>query len=334
MADRSLLVMPDDTGQPILDALAAARKSLLVKMFLFTDPELIGATIDAHRRGVAVRVLLNAARRNGDDDNAESRRALVDAGVTVKDANPAFELTHEKSMVVDGETAFVMSLNWDPKNLTETRDYAVVTSHAHEVDEVVACFEADWHRKHFAPARNAHLIWCNDNGRERIAHFIDGARESLYVQNERYQDEVIIERLVRACARGVKVHVMGKPAHTLKKGKLLEGVGGLRILQDVGVKVHKVKGLKLHAKTMLADGVRGVIGSINLAPGSFDHRRELAIEVHDDKVVDRLRHVLHHDWEHSHQLDLSDDGLLADLADRREEAAQQLAIEPVHGRKR
>lgn len=328
MADRTLLVMPDDTGRPIIDAIAGARKSVLVKMFLFTDPDLIGATIDAHRRGVKVRVLLNAARRNGDDDNAESRRELVAAGVDVKDANPAFELTHEKSMVVDGTTAFVMSLNWDPKNLTETRDYAIVTSHAHEVDEVVACFEADWHRKRFAPGPNAHLIWCNANGRERIAHFIDGARESLFVQNERYQDEVIIERLVRARERGVKVHVMGKPAHTLKKGKLLEGVGGLRILQDVGVKVHKVKGLKLHAKTMLADGVRGVIGSINLAPGSFDHRRELAIEVHDDAVVDRLRHVLHHDWEHSHPLDLSDEGLLADLSDREEEAEQQLAIDP------
>lgn len=334
MADRTLLVMPDDTGRPLADALASARKSVLVKMFVLTDPGLIGATIDAHRRGVKVRVLLNAARRSGEDDNAESRRRLVAAGVDVKDANPAFELTHEKSMVVDGTTAFVMSLNWDPKNLTETRDYAVVTSHAHEVDEIVACFEADWHRKKFSPGENAHLIWCNTNGRERVARFIDGARESLFVQNERYQDEVIIERLVRARERGVKVHVMAKPAHTLKKGKLLEGVGGLRILQDVGVKVHKVRGLKLHAKTMLADGVRGVIGSINLAPGSFDHRRELAIEVHQDSVVDRLRHVLHHDWEHSHPLDLSDEGLLADLADREEEVESQLAIAPHRGKHR
>lgn len=226
MADRTLLVMPDDSSGPIVDAIAGARKSLLVKMFLFTDPETIAATIDAHRRGVKVRVLLNAARRNGDDDNADSRRELVAAGVDVKDANPAFELTHEKSMVVDGATAFVMSLNWDPKNLTETRDYAIVTSHAHEVDEVVACFEADWHRKRFAPGPNAHLIWCNANGRERIAHFIDGARESLFVQNERYQDEVIIERLVRARERGVKVHVMGKPAHTLKKASCSRALAG------------------------------------------------------------------------------------------------------------
>ena len=72
---------------------------------------------------------------------------------------------------------------------------------------------------------------------------------------------------------------MARPPHTLKKDKLVEGVGGLRILDDVGVKVHKLKDLKLHAKMLLADGERAIVGSINLAPGSFDSRRELAIEV-------------------------------------------------------
>ena len=38
------------------------------------------------------------------------------------------------------------SLNWATKNLTETRDYAVVTDHRHEVREIVECFEADWKR--------------------------------------------------------------------------------------------------------------------------------------------------------------------------------------------
>ena len=73
---------------------------------------------------------------------------------------------------------------------------------------------------------------------------------------------------MRAARRGVKMHVMARPPHTLKKDKLVEGVGGLRILQDVGVKVHKLKGLKLHAKMMLADGERAIIGSINLAPAA------------------------------------------------------------------
>ena len=37
-----------------------------------------------------------------------------------------------------------------------------------------------------------------------------------------------------------------------------------------------------------------------------------------------------HDWEHSHPLDLSDEGLLADLEDRAEEAAR-LGILPANG---
>ena len=163
-------------------------------------------------------------------------------------------------MVIDDELALVKSLNWETKNLTETRDYAVVTGHRHEVEEVVACFEADWHRKHFEPDPHAHLIWCPLNGRDRIAEFIDRAKHTLFVQNERYQDQVIIERLVRAAARGVKIHLMARPPHTLKKDKLVEGVGGLRILDDVGVKVHKLKRLKLHAKMLLADGERAIVG--------------------------------------------------------------------------
>ena len=156
---------------------------------------------------------------------------------------------------------------------------------------------------------------------------IDEARHSLFVQNERFQDMVIIERLVRAARRGVKVHVMARPSHTLKKDKLVEGVGGLRIMDDVGIKVHKLKHLKLHGKMLLADGIAALVGSINFAAGSLDGRRELAIEVRDDEVVDRLDEVARHDWEHSHPLDLSDEGLLQDLEGRIEGGAEMLGIE-------
>jgi phosphatidylserine/phosphatidylglycerophosphate/cardiolipin synthase-like enzyme len=279
----------------------------------------------AHKRGVNVRIMLNPARRSGEAENEETRKQLGDAGIEVIDSNPAFDLTHEKSMVVDGTTAFVKSLNWETKNFTETRDYAVVTCHRHEVNEIVECFEADWHRKDFSPYENSNLIWCSSNGRDRIARFIDIAKHTLFLQNERYQDAIIIERLVRAQGRGVKVHVMARPPHTLKKEKLIEGVGGLRIMDDVGIKIHKLKHLKLHAKMLLADGCRAIVGSINLTPGSFDSRRELAIEVRDDEIVERLQKVAHHDWENSHPIDLTDRGLLADLEDRKE-GAESLAL--------
>jgi phosphatidylserine/phosphatidylglycerophosphate/cardiolipin synthase-like enzyme len=123
---------------------------------------------------------------------------------------------------------------------------------------------------------------------------------------------------------------MARPPHKLKKDKLIEGVSGLRILQDVGVKIHKLKHVKLHAKVLLADGDRAIVGSINLAPGSFDSRRELAIEVRDEHVVSRIHDVLRHDWENSRPLDLSDEGLLAELEDYDDNVTEDLAIEPLH----
>jgi phosphatidylserine/phosphatidylglycerophosphate/cardiolipin synthase-like enzyme len=335
MSSRSVLVLPDDTGQQIIDAIQAAQKSLRIKMFIFSDPSLIEATIAAKGRGVKVRVMLNPARRSGEEENEATRTLLEQAGIEVADSNPEFGITHEKSMVVDDAIAFVKSLNWATKNLTETRDYAVITTHRHEVDEVIAGFEADWNREKFDPGEAAHLIWCRGNGRARIARLIDSAKHTLFVQNERYQDSVIIERLVRAAMRGVKVHVMARPPHTLKREKLVEGVGGLRIMDDVGIKIHKLKGLKLHGKMLLADGCRAIIGSINLAPGSFDDRRELAIEIHDEEIVERLHQVAKHDWENSHPLDLSDEGLFADLDDRNEDNAAYLAldVDDHHGEK-
>ena len=325
---RALIVLPDDSAKPILSAIEGAARTLRVKMFVFSDPSLLKAVIAAKRRGVKVRVMLNPARRSGEHDNDATRKALEQADVEVKDANPAFALTHEKSMVVDEETAFVKSLNWATRNLTETRDYAVTTTRDHDVAEIVECFEADWHRHDFAPRHKTHLVWCPGPGRDRICQFIDEARHRLFVQNERYQDLVIIERLVRAARRGVKVEIMARPAHTLKKEKLVEGVGGLRIMDDVGIKVHKLKHLKLHGKMLLADGVAAIVGSINFAAGSLDSRRELAIETRDDTVVERLQKVAKHDWEHSHPLDLSDEGLLADLEDRVEGSAELLGLDP------
>jgi cardiolipin synthase A/B len=329
---RSLIVLPDDSARPILDAINKATKSLRIKMFVFSDPAVLQAVVAAHKRGVSVRVMLNPARRSGESENADSRKLLESAGAAVLDSSPQFDLTHEKSMVVDDDTAFIMSFNWEPKDLTETRDYAVVTSAHHEVAEVMECFDADWARKPFKAGDDSHLIWCVGNGRQRIGQFIDEAKHTLWLQNERYQDPAIIERLVRARERGVKVHIMARPPHKLKKEKLLEGVGGLRILDDVGVKVHRLKGLKLHAKLILADNLRAVVGSINLAPGSFDSRRECAIEVRDGNVVDRLHEVTHADWKNSHPLDLTDEGLLAELVEYDEGAAEDLALDPTEGK--
>src|SRR5262249_61209620 len=108
---RSLIGLPDDSSKPILNAIDGASKSIRIKMFVFSDPALLKATIAAKRRGVKVRVMLNPERRSGERDNEATRKALLHAGIEVKDANPASDLTHENSMVVDETPACATSLH-------------------------------------------------------------------------------------------------------------------------------------------------------------------------------------------------------------------------------
>jgi phosphatidylserine/phosphatidylglycerophosphate/cardiolipin synthase-like enzyme len=322
----TLIVLPDDTADAIIDPIRAARHALNIRMFLFTDPSLLEAVITAKRRGVHVRVMLNPARRDGSSDNEAARSALLKAGVSVRDSSTEFAVTHQKSMVIDNKIGFIESLNWEPRDLTETRDYAVETTDKNDVSEMVRCFDADWDERPFEPAPGSNLIWCPNNGRQRIADFIDSAEETLWLQNERYQDMVIIERLVRAVRRGVRLRIMSRPLHKLKRKKLFEGVSGLRIVHDVGAKVRALKKLKLHGKIMIADDRRAIVGSINLSPGSFDDRRELAIETISSQVVRRLVETARHDWKHSRKLPLSDEAVLADLQEHGVGDVSRLAL--------
>jgi cardiolipin synthase len=183
---RKLIVMPDDTIEPILTAIGAASKSLRIKMFSVSERRVLSALVKAHRRKVKIRVLLNPARHSGEVQNMGARTVLRDAGIDVLDTNPAFIVTHEKSMVVDDATAIIGSLNWDQDNFEETRDFAVISTDPDEVAEVIECFEADWSRQPFELRSPSNLIWCPGSGRDRIAELIDQAKHSLFVENERY----------------------------------------------------------------------------------------------------------------------------------------------------
>jgi cardiolipin synthase A/B len=41
MSHRSIIIFPDDSISPIVDAIAGAKKTLRIKMFIFNEPLLI-----------------------------------------------------------------------------------------------------------------------------------------------------------------------------------------------------------------------------------------------------------------------------------------------------
>lgn len=301
-----LIVEPDDGVAPVLTFILGAQRSLLIKQFTFTEVSLVDAVIDRHRAGVDVRVMLNPARSGGDRANDETFARLSDAGVNVAWSNPKFYVTHEKSIVVDGSSALVATFNLCEKYFTLTRDYGVITHEPHHVAQIIEVFEADWAQGDWQPRAYEGLLWSNSNSRYHMAQFIDSAQRRLDVQHPKYVDVAILDRIAEAAERGVKVHVLCGGKHGISDWDVLDTFASLRTLRRLGVKVHKQKNLRLHAKLLIADSARALVGSMNIDRSAFDLRRELGITLDEPGIVERLNQVFDSDWEMSHHYEPPD----------------------------
>lgn len=294
--DLGLIVEPDDGIKPVLDLIASAQRSLRTVQFTLDDPRIVAAVIDAHRRKVTVRVLLNPQKSSGERANDATFKQLAHAGAAVEWSHPRFPVTHQKAIVIDDERALIATFNLSAKYFGETRDHGLLTENTVQVQAINEAFEADWHRKSFSPDDDNGLVWSPDNSRRLIAAFIDGARHTLDVQHPKFVDATVIDRLSAAQDRGVRVRILCGGKHGLSPWDTHDTFASLRILGRDQVKVRRQKQPKVHAKLMVADGARALMGSMNLDRSAFDLRRELGAVVHAPAIVERFQELFEHDW--------------------------------------
>jgi phosphatidylserine/phosphatidylglycerophosphate/cardiolipin synthase-like enzyme len=132
-ADISICFTPEygitpSCTQDVVDALNGARKSVLVQAYGFTSAPIAKALVDAHRRGVEVKVILDRSNRTA---HYSAATFLDHAGIFVWiDAKHA--IAHNKIMVIDGNTILTGSFNFtkaaeqqNAENLVTIRDAAL-----------------------------------------------------------------------------------------------------------------------------------------------------------------------------------------------------------------
>ncbi len=102
-----------DPAGAIADAIRAAGQSILVQAYEITPGPLVAALINAHRRGVDVRAIVDykqlTDRRSHDD--AFAVQNLGAAGIPVLVDRPR-GIMHDKVMIIDGETVITGSFNY------------------------------------------------------------------------------------------------------------------------------------------------------------------------------------------------------------------------------
>lgn len=282
---------PDAGEQVFVNPINNAKKSVWLEMYLLTDTNIIQALENAAKRGIDVRVMLEPKPYGGGSPTS-TESALKAAGVQVADTNPAFALTHEKGMIIDGTTAFITSSNFTYSALNgKNREYGVIDTNSADVQGTIDIFNADWNRT-TPQITDSNLVVSPVNARTNFVNFIGSAKSTLIIEAEEMQDTQVEQAIVSAAQRGVAVQViLPVPQKTPDSN-----AAGIATIKAAGVQVEEDPQLIMHAKMMVADGKEAFIGSENISTYSLDKNRELGLLISDSGIISTIQQTFQQDW--------------------------------------
>jgi len=132
--------------EAVLNALGTAQKSVLVQAYSFTSAPIAKALVDARKRGVDVRVILDKSQRT---ERYTSATFLANEGVPTS-IDAAHKIAHNKIMIVDGKTVITGSFNFTKSAEEGNAENLLVISNA---PDLAQRYTANWkeHLGHSEP---------------------------------------------------------------------------------------------------------------------------------------------------------------------------------------
>jgi cardiolipin synthase len=311
----------------MLEAIESAQASVMLASYIF-DSDGIGAQFvaaleRAHKRGVAVRVLVD------DVDVRFSRRPVTKplhrAGVPVGVFNPPFVparlnavhlRNHRKILVVDGTLGFTGGMNIDGRYWTPQPPPAQAPAASRDlhfrlrgpiVPQLAEVFAEDWHfatdeelrgAPWFVPCASAGevLARCIDDGPDESAEPLRWAMVAGLNQAQRsarimtpyfVPDSALITALDVAAMRGVEVDILLPSVSDLPHVHWAAW-GQLWQVLERGCRVWKSPGPFDHSKLMVVDGAWTLLGSANWDARSLRLNFELNVECYSVEFGARM----------------------------------------------
>ncbi len=275
----NLLIQPEDGIAPLLSGIRGAKKSIEIVVFRFDRADVEAALKAAVIRGVAVSALIAYKNRGGEIHLRKLEMRLLEAGVTVSRTADDLLRYHDKLMIIDRRTLYVMSFNFTHLDIDHSRAFGIVTRDVKFVHEAIKLYDADNSRQPYVPALDRFVV-SPVNARKLLAAFLAKAKKQLFIYDPQIADPEM-QRILRERAKaGVEIKIIGQ-------------AGG----RNAGVEIRALADQRLHTRTIIRDRNHAFVGSQSLRKAELDLRREVGIIIDDVKVVKDLVRTFEADWE-------------------------------------
>jgi cardiolipin synthase len=316
-----LLVNGPGYFPPMLEAIRHARRSITFEIYVFwagkMAREFTHALAERAAHGVEVRVLLDSFGAQGADDLlAELRRAGAVVHlyhpVGARDLGELLEAnhrTHRRVLVVDGRHGFTGGIGigdeWErPPCEGGWRDTQLELE-GPAVAQLQAAFVSHWLRStgellqgdaYFprlaAAGPSLAQVFTSrgsdDRSEMRLAYLlaIAAARREVLIETAYFlPDDELIDALVRARARGVRVRLLLPGDRSDVQAVHLASRARWGPLLEAGVDLRLYAPSMMHAKVMVVDRALVTIGSANWDPRSFRLNDEVEVNVDDPALA-------------------------------------------------
>ena len=283
----SIIVEPNGNhASELVNAINAAHTSVYMTMYQIDNTTITNALVARKQAGLDVQVILDSSTTSK-SWNTPAYNTLSSAGVAVVWSNPTFSFTHEKTVIIDGTTAWIMTMNANVSPPSSNREYLAIDTDAGDVAEATAVFHADHSMSAVSPSGD--LVVANNNARPKLVALIDSAQHNVDVEVEELGDlnlYGVVNALAQTAARGVTVRIVlanGTPSasQTMAIAQIKQR-GGKIVVTGPTSSSGTTSNPYIHAKAVVVDCVngtcaKGFVGSENFSAGSLGYNRELGV---------------------------------------------------------
>ena len=281
----SLIIEPGAGFSPVYKLINGARRSIEMTMYEFSDTTAEHDLAAAARRGVRVHVILDQAEQSL---NSAAYSYLGSHSVMVTWSSPRYRYTHQKTVIIDGTEAVIMTANLTSQYYATSRDFLVVDTGRADVAAITAVFDADFTRSAVRPGDASDLVWSPTDSQDQLLGLINGATSSLRIYSEEMGDTAVEDALIKAAKRGVDVQVCGEN----QSGEYDRAYSRLA---QAGIRISYYSsstGFYIHGKVIEADyGTahgKVFIGSENFSSTSLNDNRELGLIISSHAVMSAI----------------------------------------------
>lgn len=284
-------------------AIDAARVSVDMAIYDMDLWSVRDALLDAHARGVLVRLVVES-------DNLRRRpelQALRDAGIALVDDRDE-DFMHNKFTIIDRQQVWTGSMNYNISEAYFNRNNLLQVVSADVAENYLAEFEEmflDYDFGDRSPANTPHsqlyfgemrvetYFAPEDNVLRRLVALVNGAEDSLHFMAFSFTADELADAVLAAAARGVSIRGV------MDENQGLNNTGGdyLRFLQaGLDVRLDGESG-SMHNKVLIVDETIVVTGSYNFSNSAERRNDENVLVISSPALASEYLSEFERIWE-------------------------------------